>query len=74
MINAKDYADDFSMSKAFEDYIDSAYWSDSFDTEEAFQMMMDSAQENGILLDNVDEFDYDRFFYEIYKDSEKGLS
>ncbi len=74
MIKAIDYAVDFSMTKVFEDYVDSAFWSRSFSSDEAYHMMLDEAAENGIILEGLDEFDYDNFFYETYKDAERGLS
>ena len=73
MMNAIDYIYEFMMTKAFEDYVETAYFSNSFSTEEAYVMMLITAREQGIILKNLGDVNYDRIFHRGYKFSAQEL-
>jgi hypothetical protein len=43
-------------------------------SEKMFNFMKDLAKEEGVRLTDIEDFDYDDYFYEVYKNTEKGLS
>lgn len=54
--------------------IDEMYWTDDFDSEAMFDYLKQEAKKNHVTLTDEEEWDYDKFFYTIYKETEKGLS
>jgi hypothetical protein len=73
-MSAADYAEHFTYGRWFEEYVDESYWLDSFSTYEALEVMVMSAKDEGIHLFDLEEFDYDKYFWEAYRGMEKGLS
>lgn len=73
-MNALEYAKKFVDSDTFDNYVQNAYWNRRFNPETVVEIMIRDAVLNNILLDNLEYFDYDNFFYKAYLDSEKGLS
>ncbi len=73
-IEAKDYAEGFVETHDFNEYIDESYWDRDFDTDHCLEWMLSDAKKEGYELTNVDAFDHDGFFYNVYKCTEKGLS
>lgn len=74
LVNVAEYANEYVNDDAFSEYAQHAFYSRTFDTELAFELMLRSASRQNVLLTNVDSFDYDEFFYQAYLDTEKGLS
>lgn len=58
----------------FDPIIDDMYWSRDYRSETLLNAMKAEAQERGVLLEDLGNWDYDEFFYEIYCSTEKGLS
>ena len=58
----------------FDTYMDEMYWEDAFSAEKLFEKMKKEAKGEGIKLVDEADFDYEDFFWEVYKTIEKGLS
>jgi len=55
-------------------FADEMYWEDSFSSDKCFEKMKHLAKKHNVKLKDEHTFDYDKFFYQTYKDTEKGLS
>lgn len=58
----------------FDTLIDEMYWDGDVNTDYLFKYLVDSAKKNEVVLSDVDTFDYDSFLYDVYENTEKGLS
>lgn len=56
------YADMYLDSKQFDDYIQDAYWRDSFDADKVIDLMLTQAQKDKVTLLNLDDS-----YTELYK-------
>lgn len=72
-MKCREYFDSCFEQKA-DDYIQEAYWERNFNTDTLFDMMIRDAKRKGISFEDEEEWNYDKFFYDLYKDTEKGLS
>ena len=57
-----------------DDYIQNAVWSGDFSTDKAYDILLNLAKKKRVDIVDKDDFDYDRFFHDLYKSTEKGLS
>ena len=55
-------------------WIDEMYWEDSFSSDKMFDAMQELAKKKNVKLTDAENWDYDKFFYNIWKTAEKGLS
>lgn len=55
-------------------WMDTMYWSDSFDTYRLFDLILSQAESENIIIVDKDTVDYDTVLYNLYKVTEKGLS
>ncbi len=69
-----DFAEQFVDTRDFEDYMQDAHWTLDFKTHIAFELMLEAANSEGVQLTDTQSFDYDKFFWNVYQNSEKGLS
>lgn len=53
---------------------DEMYWGDSYSSDLCLEWLKRRAEQEEIKLTDLDDWDYDRFFYQTYRDTEKGLS
>lgn len=67
ILTCYDYAEALADVGAFDNYIDESGWGDNFYTERCFDIMMASAEADGIILSDKDDFDFDTFFYDLYQ-------
>lgn len=74
VMSVEDYAYDYSMTHRFATCCDEQHWEDGVNTEWFWNDMLDLAAKEGLQLTGTDDFDYDKFFYSAYQDTEKGLS
>ena len=58
----------------FDSLVDEQYWADDFKAESYFEMLKNEAKKKNIKLSDADDFDYETYYWELYKASEKGLS
>lgn len=56
------------------DYIDEMYWEKNYSAERLFNFLLKHAASQSIVLTDADYFDYDGFFWNVYQNTEKGLS
>lgn len=54
--------------------IQEMYWDDSYSTETLYQTMCAHAAATGVVLTDAETWSYDRFFHNVWKCTEKGLS
>lgn len=73
-MSAEEYAEAFVDTKAFDEYVQDSYWQDNFSTDRCLEMMKEFAAGETVALTGIDEFEYDKFFYDTYECMEKGLS
>lgn len=55
-------------------WMDTMYWSDSFDTYKLFDLILSQAESENINITDKDTVDYDTVLYNLYRVTEKGLS
>jgi hypothetical protein len=65
---------DFAESIDFTTQIDEQYWDGGVNTDQMFERLIREAKEDGVTLVDSDTWDYDTYFYDLYCDTEKGLS
>ncbi len=74
VLSAKDALSDFIDTDTFDDYLQTAYWDDNFNSDKALDLMLRWCDCNGIELTDLDTLNYDALFFNAYRCSEKGLS
>jgi hypothetical protein len=70
----REYAADFVNTHRWDEWCDEMYWERNFNSDELLNAMELEARENGVELTDGDSFDYDKYFYDAYQNTEKGLS
>jgi len=73
-VDVNKYALEFVMGDRFDEYVQDSYWRRNFDSELIFDLMLHEANSENIILDGVENFDYDNFFHAAFEHMEKGLS
>lgn len=75
-MNIKHYAEKLADAGYYEPMIQEYSWSDKSTsiTDEMFEATLSHAARADVQLSNVESFDYDQFFHNIYSCTEKGLS
>lgn len=68
------FAEDLWNQWFFDDLIDEAYWGRSFNAMRFFFALVNEAEKRGVELTDVRDWDFDSYFWEMYRSSEKGLS
>ena len=68
------YDADSAVSYIYETVIQEQYWEDGYDGQQLFALLKERAAEQGITLTDIETFNDDRFFYDVYQCTEKGLS
>lgn len=56
------------------EYIQESYWSEDFSVEVLEKILIEMAKDDGIILSDLDSFDWDKELRNIYQWTEKGLS
>jgi hypothetical protein len=65
---------DACLDNDWDSFADEMYWSDSYNSDACFDWLKARADREGVILTDVEEFEYDKFFWNTYRDTEKGLS
>lgn len=73
-MNAVDFAEKFTNTDIFQEYISEALWHGRFNADKALTLMLDNAEERGVDIVNLDLFDSDNFFWEVYNALEESAS
>ena len=73
VITCEEYYDKYLTDK-IDEAIQDMHWNREFDAKYLFNIMITDASESKIVLQDLENFDYEDFFWNIYKSSEKGLS
>jgi hypothetical protein len=73
-MTCEDFFDSYMDNHDWSTMADEMHWEDNFSSERCFKKMKELAKHHHVKLTNEDDFDYDEFFYQTYKDTEKGLS
>lgn len=69
-----EFAETLANNDFFDDYIQDSFWTKEFKTSKCLAMMETEAKQQKITLTNEEDFDYDKFFFDLYNCTEKGLS
>ena len=64
------YCDDADWNMMCDEF----YWGDSFSSDACFDWLRARADRESVHLTDVDTWDYDSYFWNTYRDTEKGLS
>lgn len=72
-MSCEDYFDAHFADEC-DDMIQDMYWSDSYSTDKLFNAMVADAKKHGIKLSDEETWNYDKFFHNVWKSTEKGLS
>lgn len=70
----QEFAEELSDEDFFDEYIQDAFWTREFKTSQCEEMLKAEAKQRNITLTKEDDFDGDKFFYNLYNSAEKGLS
>lgn len=71
----EDFFDKYIFNNgSWDTYCDEAHRSQDFSTERAFMWICDQAMGLHIAITDMGSIDYDKFLYECYNNTEKGLS
>jgi hypothetical protein len=71
----QDYADMLDNNYFFQSMVEDAYWSKSGpQPADFFARMVEQAVKDKIVLIDMETFDYEEYFYNLYEHTEKGLS
>lgn len=54
--------------------MDEQYWDGGFNANACFDLLLRRANEHNVTLTDADSWDYDSYFYNVYVNTEKGLS
>lgn len=74
-MTCEEFAESLVNDGFFSEMNGESYWSQSFNSDRYFEAMKEEAAKKNITLSDVEEWDYDKFMYEVYKsDPDKGLS
>lgn len=65
---------DSQIEREFRILCDEMYWDGGFSLKECLNLMNRMAKKLNVVLSDVEEFDGDKFFYDWYRNTEKGLS
>jgi hypothetical protein len=72
-MNCADYFD-ANWQMQCDRIIQEQYWDGGVNTDALFDSMKRDAAKDGVTLTDTDTWDYEDFFYQTYRDTEKGLS
>jgi hypothetical protein len=73
-MKCEEFADELYNDYFFDTEIDEQYWSGGVNTTALFKSLCAEADKRGVVLTDVGEWDYDTYFYDVYRSTEKGLS
>ena len=73
-MTCNDFFDNHYDNDELSSWIDEMYWGDNFTTDRLFEDMVSKAATLNVKLTDVDDWDYDRHFYDVWSSTEKGLS
>jgi hypothetical protein len=73
-MKCEDLADKLANGDRFDTYIQESFWERNFKTSACLEILVDEANERSIQLVDLDEWDFDKYFYNMYRCTEKGLS
>ena len=62
------------LSNQLDDYIQEAYWMESFNEDILYSICMDYVGEHDIIITDHDDFDWSGKLLNLYNCTEKGLS
>lgn len=66
--------EDFADREDFSEMCDEMYWEDNFDADRFLDALVFRASEQRVRLTDIFEWDYDKYFWNMYRCTEKGLS
>lgn len=64
----------FKLEESINNYIQDSFYSEDFSPEVCLKIMIELNQDSEVLLTDLEDFDYDGYFSELYTVTEKGLS
>lgn len=73
-MKCQEFIDDMYNTYFFDKLCDEVYWNDSNVTSTMWKALLKKAFEMGVILEDADEFNYDDVLYDLYQNTEKGLS
>lgn len=73
-LNTEDFAEKLVNEFFFDSVIDDMHWAKDYKPAVLFKLLTNEAQKRGITLSDKEEWDFESFFSNLYKSTEKGLS
>ncbi len=74
-MSCDDYLEHLWNTEGFHTLISELHWGLGVDVDRMFHYMVNEAAKDGVVLTDIDTWDYDKPLYESYKNSDdKGLS
>ena len=74
-MTCKDFDEILWNEGAYSELHSEFYWGDGFSSNKMFEFFTNEAKSRNVELTDLEDFDYDKMFYENYKnDDDKGLS
>jgi hypothetical protein len=70
----QDFADSLDNTMDYESLVDEQFRSNGFNAEQFYKFTLKMAAKEGVTLTDTDSWDYESYFWNLYKTSEKGLS
>jgi hypothetical protein len=71
-VSCKDFVE--SNDAEFSKLVEELHFDGGFNADKFFVFMKKLAAKNNVLLSDVNEFNYDTYFHNFFKETEKGLS
>jgi hypothetical protein len=73
-MTCQEYIEYLNNNYQFDALFDDMFWTDSFSTDRLWNYVLNYAMMDNVVLTDIVEYGYDNELYELYQNSEKGLS
>lgn len=73
-LSCSEFLDQMLNGSELDDILSEMYWNGDFNTEKVFEYIQEQAKIQGILLIDIESFDYNTVLFELYNCAELGLS
>lgn len=74
LMDCESFLDTLVNEMYFDEMIDTMHWSRDFDSYKLWLVAIAESVDRKIALSGCEDFDYDTYFYDLYKCGEWGLS
>jgi hypothetical protein len=74
VMTCEEFFESYMDGSDWHSLVDDMYWTDAYSSDRCFDRMKLMAKANHVLLKDEDTWSYESFFWNAYKNTEKGLS